>query len=585
MGEQRDWVPPSEPAKSLGRVELDALSKNERIKRASEGLFYLPDGTPFGSEIDALSAGEIPTLSNDGKELSKFFGVYKQQARGERGRKTDRYMFMVRIKLPAGGELRPAQWVALDDAAERFADRTLRLTTRQAIQYHWVGGTDLAPLIRHLSRHYRRDGTLAACGDVNRNVMASSLDGLDPEWEVGAAALAEEIADELAPKSSSFFQVWGIDEEGDRTQPLHAEEPLYGPQYLPRKFKIGIAHPRDNAVDLRTQDIGLIPVVEDGRCDGTLWDLYSGGGMGTTHNNAKTAPLLGLYLGRIRRDQVVAACRGIALLQRDHGERKDRRQARWKYTIRRLGLDTVKAALRRDHGLDLVDAEPGLLPEAQLLGGLHPGPRGTHSYGLSIDNGRISPELRAGIRKAVVAQDLGVRVTPHQDLVLSGIRDPDALLATLDAAGAPRPEAKSAVRRWAMACPAKPTCGLAMTEAERILPSYLDAIEEAGLGHVEAEIRMTGCPNNCARPPAAEIGIFGYGKNDHVVLVGGSRRGTRIGKVLYSRLSGDKMVPALVGLFRVLDERCGAGQAAGDWLWEADPEALRGWIGVDDADA
>ena len=178
-----------------------------------------------------------------------------------------------------------------------------------------------------------------------------------------------------------------------------------------------------------------------------------------------------------------------------------------------------------------------------------------------------------------------MRVTPHQDLVLCGVRDPDALLATLDAAGAVRPEAKSKVRRWAMACPAKPTCGLAMTEAERILPSYLNAIEEAGLGHVEAEIRMTGCPNNCARPPAAEIGIFGYGKNDHVVLVGGSRSGTRIGKVLYSRLSGEKMISVLVGLFRELDARCAPGEAAGDWLWKTDPAKLRDWIGVDDASA
>jgi sulfite reductase (ferredoxin) len=559
------------------------MSKNERIKRSSPGLFFLPDGTPFAHEIDALTAGEIPTIGNEAKELSKFFGVYKQQARGERGRRTGRHMFMVRIKLPAGGELTPAQWMALDDGAELFSDRTLRLTTRQAIQYHWVGGTDLAPLIRHLSRNYRDDATLGACGDVNRNVMASPLDGLDPEWNPGAPPLAEEIASALAPQSSSFFQVWGLDAEGNKTRPIHSEESLYGPQYLPRKFKIGLAHARDNSVDLRTQDIGLLPIVVDGRCDGSLWDLYSGGGMGMTHNNPKTAALLGLYLGRLRREQVVAVCRGIAILQRDNGERKDRRQARWKYTIRRLGLDKVKTALREKHGIDLEDAEPQPLPEAQLFGGLHAGPAGTHYYGLSIDHGRISRELRTGIRKAVETQDLRVRVTAHQDLVLCGVRDPDALLALLDGAGAVRPESKSKVRQWAMACPAKPTCGLAMTEAERILPTFVSAIEEAGFGHIDAEIRMTGCPNNCTRPPAAEIGIFGYGKNDHVVLVGGSRTGSRVGKVLYSRLSGEKMIPALVGIFRSLDARCGAGQPAGDWLWEADLAELRGWIGVEDA--
>ena len=580
-----DWLPPDRPAISLASSPLEAMSNNERIKHASQGLFFAVDPkghvTPFAAEIDALARGDALTIGNVGKELSKFFGTYKQQARGERGRKTDRYMFMVRIKCPAGGELDAAQWAALDDAAERHGDGTLRVTSRQAIQYHWVEGTHLAPLIRDLNRSYRRDATLGACGDVNRNVMTSPLDGLDA-WDPRARELAEAIADELAPRSSSYFQIFGVDAAGIPTGPLQKDEPLYGTQYLPRKFKIGLAHPRDNSIDLRTQDIGLLPVVTDDGCDGTWWDLYSGGGLGQSHSDPQTAALLGLYLGRVPRGDVVAAARAIATLQREHGERKNRRLARWKYTLRRLGLGEVKRSLRERFGIGLEDAIPQPLPEAQLLLGWNEAADGTSYYGVSIDSGRIEKPLRAALREAVERQGLRVRLTPHQDVVLCGVRDRAALDAILDRHGVQRPEARSAARRWAMACPAKPTCGLAMTEAERALPSYLDAIESAGLGHVEAEIRITGCPNGCARPPSAEIGIFGYGKNDHVVLVGGSRTGSRIGRPLYRRLPGQKLTPVLVELFRALDGRDDPGLSAGDWLWQADLDALREQIGITD---
>ncbi len=580
-----DWLPPDVPAITLGNAGLDAMSKNERIKHASRGFLLVDDGhgeaKPFREEIEALSRGAAPTIGNVGKELSKFLGVYKQQARGERGRKTDRFMFMVRIKCPAGGELDARQWAALDDAADAHADGTLRITSRQAVQFHWVEGTQLAPLIRGLSRRYRRDATLGACGDINRNVMTSPLDGLD-SWDPRARELAQAIADELAPRSAAYFQIFGIDGKGSPGRSLQAEEPLYGSQYLPRKFKVGLAHPHDNSIDLRTQDIGLLPVVDGDGCDGGRWDLYSGGGLGQTHNNPRTAALLGPYLGRIRRDQVVAAVRAIAILQKENGERKERRLARWKYTLRRMGVATVKRELRERFTVDLEDAIPQPLPEAQLLLGWNRAADGTSFYGISVDSGRIEPPLRAALREAVESLGLRVRFTPHQDVVLCGIRDRGALEAILDRHRVGRPETRSAVRRWAMACPAKPTCGLAMTEAERVLPGYLEAIEAAGLGHVEAEIRITGCPNSCARPPSAEIGIFGYGKNDHVLLVGGSRTGSRIGKVLYRRIPGEQMIPILVGLFRVLDERNRGGLPAGDWLWQASPQQLREWIGVAD---
>jgi sulfite reductase (ferredoxin) len=579
----REGAPKS--AVTLKTAELGEMSKNERIKVESKGLFFVSDGKTthtFLDEVKQLTAGETPTLSNTAKELSKFFGIYKQQARGERGKKTQDYFFMVRIKCPAGGRLSAAQWRALDEAADRFGDGTLRITSRQGIQYHHVYGPQLAPLVRHLNRHYREEATLGACGDVSRNVMASPIDDLDPVHPVRGLELAHAIAAELAPRTSAYFQVFVSDDQGRNAGPLSPDEPLYGEQYLPRKFKIGISHPADNSVDVLTQDIGFVPVAGGGRADGSLFDLYAGGGLGMTHNNPKTAPLLGLYLGRVRREQVVDATRAIALLQKENGERKDRRQARWKYTIRRLGVEAVRRELRERFEIDLQEAAPEPLAPMNLHLGWHEQRGGGGYYGVSVENGRLAGAQRAAVREAVEQLDLQVVLTPQQDLILCHVADRQALERILDAHGVPRPEAVSRVRANAMACPAKPTCGLAMTDAENVLPGYVDAIEAAGLGDVDVVIRMTGCPNNCARPPTAEIGIFGYGKNDHVVLVGGAREGSRLAHVLYERISGEKMIPALLGLLRFLREHNPEGLPAGELLHRTDPARLRTLVGVDD---
>jgi sulfite reductase (ferredoxin) len=576
---------PAAPVVNLAGGGLAQMSKNERIKAASQGLFYVQPAKgerhAFADELDALERGESETISGEAKEISKFFGIYKQQARGERGKKVDDYFFMVRIKAPAGGGFSRNQWLALDRAADAYADGTLRVTSRQGIQYHHVYGPKLASLIRHLNRSYRDGATLGACGDVNRNVMGCPIEGLDPVYATGAFDLSCEIADELAPKTTAYFQIFQSDAEGRTLRPINPAEPVYGETYLPRKFKIGIAHPTDNSIDVLTQDVGLVPVTANGVIDGSVWDLYSGGGLGLTHNMPQTAALLGLYLGRVRREQVVEVCKSIAILQREQGERKDRRQARWKYTIRRLGIDAVQKMLRDRFRIELEAAEPAPLPPMQLHLGWHEQRGGGGYYGISVENGRVTPALRAAIRRAVEELNLSVRATAQQDLLLCDVRDRAALERILEQGGVAKPESISIVRRNSMACPAKPTCGLAMTDAEGILPSYMDAIEAAGLGDVDVVIRMTGCPNNCARPPSAEIGIYGYGKNDHVVLVGGSREGTRIAQPLYARLPGEQMIPALVGLLTAIRDRA-KGRPAGEFLHETDPEQLRRWIGVSD---
>ena len=573
------------PAVSLKSADIGRMSGNERIKTESQGLFYVSakgEVHTFLDEIEALNRGETLRISSAAKELSKFFGIYQQQSRGERGRKTDDYFFMVRIKCPAGGSLSAAQWVALDEAAEAYGDGTLRITSRQGIQYHHVYGPKLAPLVRHLNRSYRDQATLGACGDVNRNVMCSPIEGLDPEHGSGGRELAIEIADQLAPRTSAYFQIFLSDEEGRNAGPVNPSEPLYGEHYLPRKFKIGIAHPTDNSVDVLTQDVAFVPVASNGRTDGSVWDLYSGGGLGLTHNMPKTAALLALYLGRIRRDQVVEAAKAIAILQKENGERKDRRQARWKYTIRRLGVDAVKAELKRRFQLEIEDAEPAPLAPMQLHLGWHEQRDGRSWYGLSVENGRIGPELRRVIRRAVEELGLSTRLTPQQDLLLCDVEDRQALERILKEGGVGPPESISLVRRNAMACPAKPTCGLAMTDAEGILPSYIDAIEAAGLGDIDVVIRMTGCPNNCARPPTAEIGIYGYGKNDHVVLVGGSREGTRLAHPIFARLPEEKMIAVLIGVLTAIRDRNDAKLPAGEFLHRTDPEELRRWVGIAD---
>src|SRR5258708_11070390 len=336
---------------TLETASIAEMSTVERLKHASEGLFYVQSTHEsrhtMRSEIDALSAREAETITEHAKEVAKHFGIYKQRVRNESGKKDGDFIFMVRVKNPAGGELTPAQWLALDDAAHRYADGSIRLTARQGVQFHHVRGRNLHPLIRHINASYRDNGyqltTLGACGDLNRNTVASPIDDLDAELPLDSRELAHAIAREMAPRSSAYYQVFLTDQSGEQVAPLNSEEPIYGAQYLPRKFKVGFAHPHDNSVDLLTQDVGFIPRVNGHEVVG--YDLYSGGGMGMTHNQAGTMPLLALYLGWVERGHVLDTVRAIATMQREHGQRRNRRAARWKYTIRRIGLAAVKETL------------------------------------------------------------------------------------------------------------------------------------------------------------------------------------------------------------------------------------------------
>jgi sulfite reductase (ferredoxin) len=586
-----EGTPPDKPI-TLATSELSEMSKNETLKLESQGLFWVAGKQKhsFRSEIEDLTAGRAPTLSNEGKEISKHFGIYKQQERVE-GRKSHNYIFMVRLRVPSGGEFSAQQWAAICEASDRYADGSLRLTTRQGIQFHYITAPALGPLIRFLNRTYPSTGyqmsTLAACGDVNRNTMCCVVDDLLPELPLQSRELAYAIAMELAPRSSAYYQVFLTDEEGKTETPITSDEPIYGTQYLPRKFKVAIAHPLDNSVDVLTNDVAFVPVVNGAIAE--QYDLWAGGGLGTTHGMAHTQALLALYLGRVPRAQVVDATRAIAILQKEHGERGDRRMARWKYTIRRLGTDEVKRQLRERFKLELKDAQPQPLGPNQFWHGWYREAGGDRMFlGIPVESGRVRDTETCRLRSAVGAivrelPQIAIRITGNQDLILAHVprsarERVDDLLA---AHGVPRAEAVSRFRRQAFGCPALPTCGLAMTHAEHAIPGLADAVEAAGLGDVDVVVRMAGCPNHCSRPPSAEIGITGFGKNAHMISVGGSREGTRIAQVLYPKISSEQMVPVLIGLLRAIKTQNPERLPAGEFLHRTPPERLRALVGVE----
>src|SRR5258708_29754611 len=316
------------------------------------------------SESDALSAREAETITEHAKEVAKHFGIYKQRERNESGKKDGDFIFMVRVKNPAGGELTPEQWLALDAAATLYADGSIRLTARQGVQFHYVRGHNLHPLIRHINKSLSDNGyqltTLGACGAFHRNTVASPIDDLDGELPLDSRELAHAVAREMAPRSSAYYQVFLTDPIGEQVAPLNSEEPIYGAQYLPRKFKVGFAHPHDNSIDLLTQDVGFLPRVSGHTITG--YDLYSGGGMAATHNQPATMPLLAIHFDVVQRGQVLETVRAIATIQREHGERRNRRAARWKYTIRRIGVDAVKRTLPDPFGIPIEKPDPVRLP-------------------------------------------------------------------------------------------------------------------------------------------------------------------------------------------------------------------------------
>lgn len=519
-----------------------------------------------------------PAFSEDVWQILKFHGIYQQHDRDVRGRNNRVYSFMVRSKLP-GGRLTAQQYLVQDALADQFGQHDLRFTTRQGIQLHGVIKGDLKSTLRALNNALV--STLGACGDINRNVMSCPAPFGDP-IRTQLQATAEAIAQHLAPRSTAYHEIWLEDDDGkkqlqtfDDAENSGAYEPIYGKTYLPRKFKIALAFPGDNCTDIFTNDIGLIGLFEEGSDVIHGYNVFAGGGLGQTHNNPETFPLLAKGLGYISADKVVDVVEKIVLVQRDFGDRENRKHARMKYLINDWGIEKFRLKVEEYLGYaieDLYDMPP-LVADDHL--GWHQQADGNWFYGIYVENGRVVDRgglrMRSGLRALV--QQLGgqVIITPQQNVLLGDIRPEQKaeVEQLLRAYGIPTVEELSLVRRNALACPAMPTCGLAIAEAERFLPSVIDQLEKEvallGLHNEEFTIRMTGCPNGCARPYVADIGLVGRSLGKYTIFLGGNPEGTRLNIQYRDLVPEAELANALRDVLQVYLNNRQPGERVGDW--------------------
>jgi sulfite reductase (ferredoxin) len=525
-------------------------------------------------DIAAELAASSDHFSEEDKNLLKFHGTYQQEDRD--ARKTRRaeglgkhYMFMVRCKIP-GGRVTAEQYLALDALADQYANGTLRFTTRQGIQFHGVLKGGLKATIAGINATMLT--TLGACGDVERNVMACPAphaDGIRTQLQDTAARLAAH----LGPRTRAYHEIWlnGKPVADPPTRPEY--EPLYGKTYLPRKFKTGLALPEDNCVDVHGQDLGFLAIVEGGRLAG--YNVLVGGGMGMTHGNANTFPYLAKPICFIPAADVVHTAEAVIMLFRDHGNRADRRRARIKYLVHDWGVERFRDVLAGYLGGPPTPPRPVEVRGYDLHLGWHPQGDGKWYYGLSVPSGRVKDDgpvlLRSALRALVEKFRPELRITPAQDVLLCGL-DGAALPAverTLDAHGVARPERLTPTRRLSLSCPAIPTCGLAISEAERALPGILDQLEaemrKLGLEDEPIGVRMTGCPNGCARPYQSEIGIVGRSGDRYMLFVGGRALGDRLNFELKDLVPRKHIVTMLrVVLVKYKEERL-PGESFGDF--------------------
>jgi sulfite reductase (NADPH) hemoprotein beta-component len=543
------------------------LSPNEGLKAGSPTL--------AGTIAETLADAGLDHFSEDDNQFLKFHGTYQQDDRDLR-KQGKKYLFMTRVRMP-GGVLTPEQYLAFDRISAEYANNTLRVTSRQAIQFHGTIKTGLAQTIRGVNDALLT--TLAACGDVVRNVVTPppSLHGA-----VGQQVLedARKLSISLLPKTPAYHEIW-LNGEKLELNPAAKDfvDPLYGQTYLPRKFKIAFAIPPANDVDIFTNCLGFVAIVENGRVAG--YNLVAGGGMGRSHGNHQTYPRLAEVVGFVPRAQVEAAARGVVEIHRDFGDRTNRKHARLKYVLAERGAAWFKAELERRLGGALAPARPFAFTRQGDLYGWQRQPDGTWILGMFIETGRISDtparQLKTGLREVVKAFGLQVQLTPANNLLLVGVKEEQRAEVTriLDAHGVGPARALTPVRGASMACVALPTCGLALAEAERYLPDLMTRIEallaELGLAKEEIIIRMTGCPNGCARPYMAEIAFVGKAPGKYQVSVGGNAAGTRLNRIWKEMVKDGDIIAELRGLLERFGRERTAGERFGDWaarvLW------------------
>ncbi|WP_072392375.1 NADPH-dependent assimilatory sulfite reductase hemoprotein subunit [Hyphomicrobium sp. CS1GBMeth3] len=550
----------------------DKRARNEFLKEESHYL--------RGTIVDGLSHVETGAISEDDTQLIKFHGSYMQDHRDVRGERAKKklekaYSFMIRLRLP-GGLVSPEQWLKLDDIAGTYANGTLRLTTRATFQYHGVIKSNLRRTMQAI--HGACLDTIAACGDVNRNVICAGNPFFSP-LHAASADLARKVSDHLLPKTSAYHEIW-LDGEKveDKTRPAEPDtEPLYGRHYLPRKFKTVIVVPPVNDGDVLAHDLGYIAIA-DGNGALAGWNISVGGGMGMTHGDTKTFPRTADLLGFCAPEQAVDVAEKVMLVQRDWGNRENRANARLKYTIERVGIDKFRAEVESRLGYKLGAPRPFKFTSMGDPLGWHQGPDKKWHLGLFIENGRIADKpdhhLRTALREIANSGGVTFSLTGNQNLIVCnvGTRQKSKIETILKQHGIDI-AISSGLRRNSISCVALPTCGLALAESERFLPELITALEEsldkAGLRNDDIVIRMTGCPNGCGRPYLAEIGFVGRAPGLYNLYLGAAFDGTRLNK-LYAQDVGKARIIELLEplLLRYANER-NEGEHFGDFVIRA----------------
>ena len=561
------------------------LSELERIKADSRYL----RGTLAASLADPVTGA----ISESDDKLLKFHGSYQQDDRDLRDERRRQklepaYAFMIRARLP-GGVVTPAQWLAFDAIARDYANGSLRITTRQTFQWHGVIKRDLKATIAAINASLV--DTIAACGDVNRTVVASA-NPVESSAHAEAYAWAKRLSEHLLPKTRAYHEIWldetpvDVSSEGGsesramtRVAGTDEVEPLYGTTYLPRKFKIGIAVPPTNDVDVFAQDLGLIAIIEDGALAG--FDVTIGGGMGATHGVPSTYPRLGDVIGFVPPERVLAVAEHVIGVQRDWGNRRERKHARLKYTIDQCGLDAFVAELERRLGFALAPARAFRFDHNGDRYGWIESNDGRSHLTLLVEAGRIADRVGqawlTGLReiaRAHAGPDSGLefRLTCNQNLVIANVDAAqrtaiDALVVRHGLDGWCR---GSAIRRHAIACVALPTCGLAMAEAERYLPDLLAKIEQRldayGLGDAPILLRVSGCPNGCSRPYLGEIALIGRAPGRYDLRLGADFAGRRLNRIHRENIAEGEILETLDLLFSLYAGEREAGERFGDFL-------------------
>jgi sulfite reductase (NADPH) hemoprotein beta-component len=544
------------------------LTEVEIIKAASRHL--------RGSIAEGLVDPLTGAISPPDTQLSKFHGIYQQDDRDIRSERTRQklepaYSFMIRARIP-GGLLTSAQWLGVDRIATDYANQTVRLTTRQAIQYHGVIKRDLKQTVADIN-HATLD-TIAACGDVNRNVMSPPLPALSVVHRQ-VQRYAESLSEHLMPKSRAYHEIWLDSKKVESSK--DGVEPIYGDTYLPRKFKAAFVVPPQNDVDVYAQDLGFITIVEGSAVVG--FNVSVGGGMGMTHGETNTYPRLGDVLGFITPKDILAVAEAIVTTQRDYGDRTNRKHARLKYTIDDHGVEWFRGEVERRSNVKFEEARKFAFVANGDVYGWHKDDVGAWHYGLFVENGRIGDvgerRLLSGLRKIAERYNTEFRLTPNQNLIISKVDEAEkaGIAEILSEFGIQNSQRATPLRLNSMACVAFPTCGLAMAESERYLPTLIDKLDaglkQHGLTDKPITIRMTGCANGCARPYIAEIALVGKGPGRYKVFLGAGFAGERLGAPYLENANEAEVLEALDPLFARFAAERNDAEHFGDFLVRA----------------